>query len=360
MPVSRSPNDLEATAFARRPRRRFGLVLAVVFALTAALATHIYHLFSAPAPQATRQVEFEIEPGWGANRVADALADEGLIRHRQLFTLWLRFRQIDRALGEGVYELGPNMNMAEVAQVLEQGGQPRVASVVVPEGFRAGEVAARLAAAEVGPMDEFLRLIQDPGELRPEFLPEGAGLEGYLFPASYDIPVRSGPGDAIAAMLGRFERELDDGTLASLEALGLTVHDWVTLASIVQAEAANDEEMPVIAGVFLNRLDEDMLLQSDPTVAYGLGIRMNELNRYEGHFTVSADHPWNTYTRPGLPAGPIGNPGREALASVLNASRVNAEGQPNLYFMHSRDGSVFKVNTNLEDHERDVARYLRP
>src|SRR5690606_36055989 len=109
------------------------------------------------------------------------------------------------------------------------------------------------------------------GDLRRPFMAAGDGLEGYLFPASYDVPVRAEPPEVLAMFLQRFEQELDEGTLAGLEDSGLPLRDWVILASLVQSEAGDDSEMPVIAGVFLNRLDRGMPLQSDPTVAYGLG-----------------------------------------------------------------------------------------
>jgi len=117
--------------------------------------------------------------------------------------------------------------------------------------------------------------------------------------------------------------------------------------------------MAIIAGVFRNRLDRGMALQSDPTVAYGLGKALPELDVTAGDFTV--DHPWNTYVHPGLPAGPIGNPGAAALAAVLAPERTSPSGRPWLYFLHGVDGdaAVFRPNVSYDDHLRDVARYLR-
>jgi UPF0755 protein len=164
----------------------------------------------------------------------------------------------------------------------------------------------------------------------------------------------------VNALVDRFEREATDETLAEVGTLGLDLHGWVTLASMVQAEAGGADEMPIIAGVFLNRLDLGMPLQSDPTVAYGLGKELPELDRSAGDF--ESDHPWNTYTRPALPAGPIGNPGAEALRAVLNAQRSDEAGRRWLYFMHGVDGAgaaVFRPNVTFEAHLRDVNRYLR-
>jgi UPF0755 protein len=185
-----------------------------------------------------------------------------------------------------------------------------------------GAVVDRVAAAGWPPaVTEELAtlLVEPPAELRPEGLPDGATLEGYLFPATYDLPERFDATAILAALRARFDGEVSAVVRAELEAAGLTLHAWTTLASMVQAEAADDTEMAIIAGVFLNRLDLGMPLQSDPTVAYGLGKALPELDFPGGDFEV--DHAWNTYTRGGLPAGPIGNPGAAALASVLAPQR---------------------------------------
>ncbi len=199
-------------------------------------------------------------------------------------------------------------------------------------------------------------LIADPGPLRPPFIPKGVGLEGYLFPASYELPLHATPEGILGAMLSRFERELTPETRAQLDASGLSVHAWVTLASMIQAEAGNYDEMPLIAGVFLNRLELGMPLQSDPTVAYGLNKRLPELSALEGD--LERDHPWNTYTRTGLPAGPIGNPGHHALQVVFNPQLTDEAGEPYLYFLHGLGGE-FRPNLTLEGHNRDVEAFLR-
>lgn len=344
------------------PKRTLISALLVVVALAAGLIGYGWWLLRPVEPDAALGPatlhEFEIMPGWGASRITQELVDEGLIRDPTLFTLWLRYQGIDRRLGEGLYDISPAMSSREIARVLAGPGRPRVARVVIPEGFRAGDTAERLAQAGFGDEETIRGLIQSPGEMAPEHLPEGAGLEGYLFPASYDLPLTYTPEEALSAMLRRFEQELDEEIEARLDELGLSVHDWVILASIVQSEAGSHSEKPIIAGVFLNRLDRGMRLEADPTVAYGLGIRLNELNRFAGHFTQEADHPWNTYTRHGLPQGPISNPGQEALQAVLSPQRVDENGNEYLFFLHTREGE-FRPNLNREDHERDVQLYLR-
>src|SRR5690606_11056905 len=246
-----------------------------------------------------------------------------------------------------------------VDAALAAGGRRRTLSIVVPEGWRAAHVAQRLAANGIGELEELEALVAEPGDLALGYAAEGATLEGYLFPATYDVPVHATAAEALGAMLRRFDQEVTGEVAEALDARGMTVQEWVTLASMVQAEAASVEEMPIIAGVFLNRLDDGMLLQSDPTVAYGLGKALPDLSAVAGD--LRKDTPWNTYTRPGLPAGPIGNPGQEALLAVLSPQRLTDAGVPYLYFLHGSEGGVpvFRPNTNLPAHNRDVQRFLR-
>ncbi|CAN5807716.1 endolytic transglycosylase MltG [soil metagenome] len=311
-----------------------------------------------PVATASTPTEFEVLPGWGGKRVAQALADAGLVRDARVFGLYLRYRDLDRAIGEGLYDLDPALSAAEVADKLSEGGRPRTVFVVIPEGFRLVDIAARLEKLGFGDKAAFLALFTEPGELRPDYVPAGSSLEGYLFPAGYELPVRSEPETIVRTMLARFEKERDKYADA-LAARDLPVNTWVTLASMVQAEAADATEMPIIAGVFLNRLERDMLLQSDPTVAYGLGKDLPRLDAVAGD--LKQDTPWNTYTRAGLPATPIANPGEDALAAVLEPVRQNADGQDYLYFLHGSDGgeTVFRPNLDLAAHEADVERYLR-
>jgi UPF0755 protein len=250
------------------------------------------------------------------------------------------------------------MDALEIARALERGGRPRTVRIVIPEGSRLSDVARRLESAGLSERDAALALARTP-DAPPPSAPEGATLEGYLFPAIYEVPIDDAPERTLARMIERFEREVDAETRARVADAGLEIHEWVTLASIVQSEAAGDHEMALIAGVFLNRLDVGMPLQSDPTVAYGLGKDLPALDFPGGDFQV--DHPWNTYTRGGLPQGPIGSPGRAALEAVLAPERTAPDGRPWLYFLHgvSADGPVFRPNVDFDSHVRDVNRYLR-
>lgn len=343
----------------RRKRRASGWLWLLGLLGLALLLGVLYIRSQLAAPQGQPSpAEFEILPGWGASRVAAELERSQLVKNAELFGLYLRYRGLERNLGEGLYDLDRSMDAAQIAEVLERGGRPRTVFVVLPEGFRLRDVATRLSEAGFGSASDLLELMESPGALAPEGLPPGASLEGYLFPAGYELRVRSSPEAVLEQFLARMDEEIERFA-AEREAAGWSVHEWLTLASMIQAEAADHEEMPVIAGVFLNRLERDMPLQSDPTVAYGLGKNLTELSALEGD--LQQDHPWNTYTRTGLPVGPINNPSSDALAAVFAPQRSDAEGRPYLYFLHGFDGDepVFRPNLTLEDHERDIELYLR-
>ena len=390
--------------------RRALLVVLVVLGLITAGPAYVVWSWSPPSGDAT-PTEFEVVRGTGVAQVAHDLHAEGLVRDPRTFLLLLRLEGLDRRVGEGLYDLDPAMHARSIAAALGRGGRPRTVRVVLPEGSRLVDVAARLETAGLAPAGAALARLSElttlafasdaphepepgataepgsdaghdperppgdevpggevPGDEVPGGVPSGQpggdgravdGLEGYLFPASYDVPVRDDLDAIVGRFLRRFEQELDAATRARLADEGLDLHAWVTLASMVQAEAANDAEMPIIAGVFRNRLDVGMPLQSDPTVAYGLGKNLPELDFPGGDFDV--DHPWNTYTRGGLPVGPIGSPGRAALDAVLAPERTDAQGRAWFYFLHGRDdrGPVFRPNLDFEGHLRDVERYLR-
>ena len=357
--IPKSTGKSTAVPPARRSgRRRFVVLSILLLVLLVGAGLLMLRQQLGPVSTTSTPTEFEVLPGWGGKRVAQALSQAGLVHDARVFELYLRYRNLDRSIGEGLYTLDPAVSAAEVADTLQAGGRPRTVFAVIPEGFRLVDIAARLEKAGFGEKTALLALFTEPGDLRPDYVPAGSSLEGYLFPASYELPVRSDAGSIVRTMLARFEAEREKYADA-LTAQNLTVADWVTLASMVQAEAADASEMPIIAGVFLNRLERDMLLQSDPTVAYGLGKNLPQLDAVAGD--LKQDTPWNTYTRAGLPATPIDNPGEDALAAVLEPVPQNADGEDYLYFLHGTDqgATVFRPNLSLAAHEADVQRYLR-
>ncbi len=268
-----------------------------------------------------------------------------------MFALYLRFSNRDKALKPGFYRL-EGKGLRAVAVELTDTSSPLTVKITIPEGWRASQIAQRLSDNKLDGA-KFLELVNNPPpDLRP---PESKGptLEGFLFPATYEFGLDATPEEIIQTMTRRMAQEFSDQAKAALKKLNLSIQDWITLASIVQAEAGNSSERPAIAGIFLNRLDAGMPLQADPTVAYGLDKRLPELDRAAGDF--QKDTPYNSYLRRGLPPGAIGNPGEDALNAVLEPKRTNAKGQPYLYFLHAQ-GRLF-LNVDFQGHLRDTAKY---
>jgi len=293
----------------------------------------------------------KIPEGAGAQAVGRILERNGLVRSGRAFALYARWKGAAARLRSGYYKL-EGRGVPALLEDLTGGRAPVMVRIVFPEGWRAVDYARRLEAAGFDGAG-FLEIVEHPpAEWTPAYV-EGPTLEGYLFPDTYDLPKGADPELVVTAMLRRFDREVTPERVRAAEALKLSVHGWVTLASIVQAEAGGAEEMPAIAGVFLNRLDAGMPLQSDPTVAYALGKKLPELDRYAGDFDV--DSPYNTYRHPGLPPGPIDNPGLEALLAVLHPVRTASNGLPYFYFFHA--GGKLYLSSTFNEHLRKLNRY---
>ncbi len=291
-----------------------------------------------------------IPKGASARRVAQILEEKGLVRSKTAFLLLVRASGATARLKSGTFRLEGRGTPAVIRQL--ETARPVTVRLTFPEGWRARDYARRLSARGFDG-EAFLKLaMHPPKDLKPPY-DEGPTLEGYLFPDTYVFPVDATAKELIRVMLERFDREITPERTRVLSVLGLSVHAWVTLASLVQAEAGTKEEMPWIAGVFLNRLEIGMPLQSDPTVAYALDKDLPELDRYRGDF--AADSPYNTYKHAGLPPGPINNPGAAALDAVLHARRLSPAGKPYLYFFHAK-GQLY-LNETFKGHLRDLNRY---
>lgn len=284
----------------------------------------------------TVPIYFTIEPGETASSVAERLQEMGLISDASLFTLYLRYNGIDRRLEAGDFELTSSMTMPEIAQALQR-AIVREVTVTIPEGWRAEQVAELLEQEGIMEASVFMAAVRagDPVALglgRYAFLddrPPGASLEGYLFPDTYRIPARAKPADLLGAMLDNFDEKVTPGLRAAAAASGLSLFQAVTLASIVEREAVQADERPLIASVYRNRLANACpevggpYLQADPTVQYARGRpgdwwwKPASVEEYQ-----YVQHPYNTYIYPGLPPGPIASPGLSALEAVIRPAQT--------------------------------------
>ena len=253
------------------------------------------------APGDGPPVEVTIPSGATFQAVMDTLETYGVVERPWLFGIYARLKGADTEIRAGEYAFPRPARWSRILQDLTEG---RVLTEVmtIPEGFTLKQMAPRIAAIAELPEDSVLAEIT-AHDAHQEWGVPGPGLEGYLFPDTY----RFAPGipldDVLSTMVQRYRSIWTPKRLALLEGTGLDERELMTLASIVQAEARIQEEMPVIASVYHNRLDRGQLLQADPTVLYALGGPRPRL-LYAAMDSV-ADHPYNTYTHPGLPPGPI-------------------------------------------------------
>lgn len=306
-------------------------------------------------PEDAPPLRFQVRRGETANEIARRLGDLGLIRSPLLFRLLVGYYGVETRLEAGEYELSAAMSPTEIISRLHR-GLVRTTLITIPEGWSIVEIARHFerqgaireadllaAAARRGYGFDFL-----------EEVPEGLGLEGYLFPDSYRVQPGTTAEQLVALMLRTFDQRVSGDMRLQAAQKGLSLHGLITLASIVEREAVVSEERPLIAGVFLNRLGRGMPLQADPTVQYALSRDPASVRRWgiwkENLFRedLDLDTPFNTYRYTGLPPGPIANPGLASITAVLNASETDY-----LYFVAQGDGSHLFART-LEEHNRNV------
>jgi UPF0755 protein len=319
------------------------------------------------AGTSTQPVPFTIESGETATSVAERLQEMGLISDAGLFRLYMRYNGIDQRIEAGDFELAYTMTMPDIAQSLQR-ALVREITVTVPEGWRAEQVADYLQEQGVMDADSFMAAVRlgDPVALglgAYDFLrdrPGRASLEGYLFPDTYRIPARARPADLLSAMLDNFQDKVPLDLRAAAASTGLSLAEVVTLASIVEREAVQADERPLIASVYRNRLSGfctpdvgGTYLQADPTVQYARGRpgdwwwQPQSVEEYQ-----FVEDPYNTYLYPGLPPGPIASPGLSALEAVVRP----ADTQYCFFVATGEDGRHVFARTFAE-HQANVAIY---
>lgn len=316
------------------------------------------------AGSAQRPSSFVISPGQNANEIAANLARDGLLNDVELFLNYLRYFNLDAGLEAGVYEIDAAITIPELALVLSRAADQQIDLTFI-EGWRLEEMANYLE--HIGPAmidsEAFLAIArrETPFDLSDysflASLPEGATLEGFLFPDTYRVAVDADAASLIRQMLDNFDRQVNPAMRQSYGARGLSVFDAVTLASIVQREAVVSEERPLMVGVFANRLEQNMLLQADPTVQYAVGYQTASGSWWKSPLDradLEVDSPYNTYRYHGLPPGPIANPGLAALEAVAQPEETEY-----LYFVvdcTAETSGQHVFSTTFEEHLAHVER----
>jgi UPF0755 protein len=267
-----------------------------------------------------------IPRGMNGEEIGDLLAKNGLLRSKFIFKVILKIKGSKLQAGE--YDLNNRMSLWRILEYLEK-GKVKQHKFTIPEGFTLKEIAKLLARQNLANPPKFLRLTRDRDLLKRHNI-IGDTLEGYLFPDTYKVSRGMKERDLIEMMLERFNKVIQKELKEKLEKKPRPLHDLITLASLIEKEAVVDWEKSLISGVFRNRLDRGMLLQSDPTVKYVL--LKSRRNLY--YKDLEIDSPYNTYLYKGLPRGPICNPGKVSLEAALFPDTTDY-----LYFVSRNDGT---------------------
>jgi UPF0755 protein len=322
-----------------------GLIILVVVVIFIILAWYMLALRPVNAKN-TQTISYTLAKGTSTPVVAKQLQQKGIIRSQAGFTLYVTLRGLRSTLQAGDYELSPSSSTQAIAGLIS-GGKVTTNQLVVPDGvtvkrFRQLAVQHGIPAAD---LDAALAASYPNALLASR--PVGTSLEGYLFPNSYEIPKAAAAGTLVQSMLDAFQKQLATTDVAARYAAeGLTLHQGITLASIVEKEVGNDQDRALVAQVYLNRLKQSMPLQADPTVAYVADITGTAFN-------TQSSSPYNTYVAKGLPPGPICSPSLSSLKAV-------AHPMPNdyLYFIADKTGKTHYAKTFAE-HQKNVDAYLK-
>lgn len=326
-------------------RRKFLIAAALFFAVVVA---GVLHLAYRPV-QADKPIVITIRRGENTGEIAAQLDREGLLRSKRLFIWWAKLRHIDRRLQPGRYIFSGPTAMSDLLSDLHQGKAVTV-TVTIPEGLTIARIAALLTSELGVDSAETVKLTTDKELLARWAIPQD-NMEGYLLPETYTFFWGVGADEVIGRMLAANRALFEDTVSARLAELGWSRHEALTLASMIEAEAGNNSERRRISAVFHNRLRREMLLQCDPTVIYAMGGL--SADRQLLRDDLGFESPYNTYLYPGLPPGPICNPGK---ASILAA--VFPDDSKELYFVaDGAGGHIFTAS--LEEHNSACARVRR-
>lgn len=331
--------------------RRFWVWLTVfgLIGFCAFSGLRIYSQFTEPYRGYVGKERFiDITHGSDAVTIARQLIAAGIVRDRWAFRYATWKTKSASRLQAGEYKFDSPMTAIQVLEKIAR-GRVHLRTITFPEGLTLAQMAEIFGASDFGTREEFYASGQNT-ELVAHFDQDAIDLEGYLFPDTYALPRNATAGQLVSAMVASFEQKFDEELRRESQVRGFTPREVVTLASIIERETARADERTVVSGVFTNRLELGMLLQSDPTVIYALqraGLYKNNLTRANLRF----DSPYNTYVYAGLPPGPIASPGLAALKAAVQPDDVQY-----LYFVSRNDGShVFAAS--LREHNRNVREY---
>ena len=328
-----------------RKALRYILILIIVGVLIIAGGLGAIYLVPNTFAQDDGTQVLVIEKGQTGTEIADMLYERGLIRSTQGFKLWLYLSGTNDKLQTGHYQIPNKVTVRELISLLQEGHVESI-RVTIPEGYTVGDIAIVLEKNQIMKAKDFLAEAKTyvPYPYMKGTKPATYPVEGFLFPSTYEIPVGATPREVIQMMADEMNRYLTPAVKKQIQAQHMSIHDFVTLASIVERESLFDADRPTIAGVFKKRLAHGIPLQSDATISYVLGYAKENVTIGD----TQLQSPYNTYVSKGLPPGPIANPGKKSLDAVLHSENTDY-----LYFVADKEGHNHFSKT-YEEHLAEV------
>ena len=328
-----------------RKALRYILILAIVGVLIIGGGLGALYLVPNTFAQDDGTQVLVIEKGQTGSEIADMLFERGLIRSTQGFKLWLYLSGTNDKLQTGHYQIPNKVTVRELISLLQEGHVESI-RVTIPEGYSVGDIAIVLEKNQIMKAKDFLAEAKTyvPYPYMKGTKPATYPVEGFLFPSTYEIPVGATPREVIQMMADEMNRYLTPAVKKQIQAQHMSIHDFVTLASIVERESLFDADRPTIAGVFKKRLAHGIPLQSDATISYVLGYAKENVTIGD----TQLQSPYNTYVSKGLPPGPIANPGKKSLDAVLHSENTDY-----LYFVADKEGHNHFSKT-YEEHLAEV------
>jgi UPF0755 protein len=325
----------------------FAAVAVVMVLVIAGIGTFLYaRVQLEPEAASGANVAFLVSPGEGVDQLTQDLNAKHLIKSSTWFGVYAKLRGLDNHLRPGIFNLSPAMGASEIINVLEGNPALKTHKLVVTEGMRATDIAAAVAALNVGVSAQQYMTEVTAGKFTETFLamrPQGASLEGFLFPDTYEVPDGSTAHDIVEMQLQDFSAKAEP-----LLAGNHAPYDVLTVASMVEREAKFAVDRPQVAGVIDNRLAIGKNLEIDATVLYGL----NDNNLLLSQQQLATDTPYNSYIHSGLPPTPISNPGLDSLNAALHPAAVQY-----LYYVSDGCGHIHYSVTAAE-HQAQAAKYV--
>lgn len=327
--------------------KKYAMALLALLIFLCTLLIHFVLFLSFAPGKGTNIKLFDFEQGSSLKKIASELEQGGMISSARMFVIYARLSGTQSKIQAGYYQFTDGLRPGEVLRKMVA-GEVYAKKFSVPEGYSIYQISELLESQGLFKKEPFLRLCGSKTLLK-ELNITGNSVEGYLYPCTYNVSPKDDEEALIRTMVEQFEKIYGQRFADRVKTHKLGKHEIVTLASIIDKEAVAPAERPLIASVFLNRLDKGMPLQSDPTAVYGLRAFGGSVSKED----VNRKTPYNTYVIKGLPPGPIGNPSSEAIDAVLSPVKTDY-----LYFVAKKDGT-HAFSKTLDQHNNAVRTFLK-